>query len=275
MEGTVLDGLPLKEPGTTEEFKSCCASLYENEIVRFFLGDSFHPGGVALTSRLAERLGLAAGDEVLDIASGRGTSAIELARTHGLRVTGVDLSAKNCRAAADAAEKAGVSSLTRFVPGDAENLPVPDRAFAAVISECSFCIFPDKQRVANEMFRAARPGGRVGINDVILNAELPPEWQTYVARILCLADAKSFSAYDAYLEHAGFSEIRNYDENEVLVQLAQEIKGKLMLAQLAIGLGKLSMKNFDMKRGNQYIREALEFVKTGKAGYGMIVAQRP
>ncbi|MGC8474701.1 MAG: SAM-dependent methyltransferase, partial [Candidatus Dormibacteria bacterium] len=70
--------------------KSCCANLYSSEAVRLLVGESFHPGGIELTRRLADLLDLRPGDEVLDIASGPGTSAIELASSLGCSVTGVE-----------------------------------------------------------------------------------------------------------------------------------------------------------------------------------------
>src|SRR2546429_226007 len=54
-----------------EDVKSCCATLYESDFARILLGDSFHPGGLRLTERLGELLGLKAGIRVLDVASGK------------------------------------------------------------------------------------------------------------------------------------------------------------------------------------------------------------
>ena len=58
-----------------EELKSCCAQLYENDVVQLLLGDSFHPGGLGLTSTLGETLRLTEDSRVLDVASGKGASA--------------------------------------------------------------------------------------------------------------------------------------------------------------------------------------------------------
>jgi arsenite methyltransferase len=63
-------------PAQAADTKQCCARLYESEIVSQLLGDSFHPGGAALTERLGQMLGLMSGSHVLDAASGTGTSAV-------------------------------------------------------------------------------------------------------------------------------------------------------------------------------------------------------
>ena len=77
--------------------KTCCANVYASDWAKLLLGDSFHPGGLALTTRLGQMLGLDASSTVLDVATGRGASAIYLAQTLGCRVIGVDYSARERR----------------------------------------------------------------------------------------------------------------------------------------------------------------------------------
>ncbi len=264
-----------ESPRSSEALKSCCANLYENEIVKFFLGSSFHPGGLQLTYRLAGRLGLKPGDRILDVACGLGASAVAVAEKLKVHVTGLDLSEKNCLVATESADKQGAGDRTSFVRGDAEKLPFETDSFGAVITECSFCTFPDKQAAAAEMFRVLSPGGRLGLSDVILDGQLPEKWQNPVSHILCLAGAESFEGYCEYLRRAGFIDFQTFDESEVLITLASEIKAKLMLAQIAVGLGKLKIPDFDLKKGNQNINEVVDFIRARKAGYGTIIATRP
>jgi arsenite methyltransferase len=66
--------------GAPADVKSCCANLYSSDWAKLLLGDSFHPGGLALTTRLGERMRLGPDDRVLDVAAGRGSSALHLAR---------------------------------------------------------------------------------------------------------------------------------------------------------------------------------------------------
>src|SRR4051812_38201157 len=143
--------------------KACCAAAYESDWARLLLGDSFHPGGLALTERLGRLLGLGPTDRVLDVACGPGTSALHLAATFGCRVVGVDLGAANLARAAAEAERRGLAALATFEPGDAERLPFPAASFDAVVCECSFCLFPAKTVAAAEFARVLRPGGRLGL----------------------------------------------------------------------------------------------------------------
>ena len=158
------------QPDMTEaaQTKACCAAAYEHDAVRLILGDCYHPGGLGLTRRLADQLELRAGQRVLDVASGPGSTALLLAREYDVVVDGVDLGERSVAAARQAANDAGLSERVRFHIGDAEWLPFDDATFDAVVCECAFCTFPHKAVAAREFARVLRPGGRLGITDVTL-----------------------------------------------------------------------------------------------------------
>src|SRR5579864_4130453 len=159
----------------SDDIKACCATLYESDFARILLGDSFHPGGLRLTRRLGEKLNLRPGLRVLDVASGKGESAIFLARSFGCEVVGVDFGRENVKDATARASEAGVAHLVSFQQGDAEKLDFPDAGFDAVICECAFCTFPDKLAAASEFARILGPGGRAALSDLTRSTTLPPE----------------------------------------------------------------------------------------------------
>ena len=138
--------------------KQCCANLYESDLARALLGDSFHPGGLKLTERLGQVMQLGEHSRVLDVASGRGTSALFLAERFGCTVIGLDYGKQNVDAANASAAKQGISSRVRFDQADAEQVPFADASFDAVICECAFCTFPDKHKAACEFARVLRKG---------------------------------------------------------------------------------------------------------------------
>ena len=140
-------------PADPAELKSCCAALYQSDFARLLLGDTFHPGGRRLTARLGELLGLGPAVRVLDVATGKGESAIFLARQFGCEVVGVDFGPRNVREANSRATAAQVDHLVSFAEGDAERLDFPDAGFDAVICECAFCAFPDKAAASSEFAR--------------------------------------------------------------------------------------------------------------------------
>src|SRR5271155_3665874 len=98
----------MTQPAESVELKSCCAAVYQSDFARLLLGDSFHPGGQRLSARLGEEMGLGPGDRVLDVASGKGESAIFVARQFGCQVVGVDFGQRNVEEANSRAAAAQV-----------------------------------------------------------------------------------------------------------------------------------------------------------------------
>jgi arsenite methyltransferase len=174
---------------SAEELKLCCASAYQRDAVALILGDSYHPGGLDLTRRLARCLELRPGDRVLDVASGPGTTAFLLVSECGVEVDGVDLGDLTVAKANATAASEGIGDRVRFHLGDAERIPLPDASVDAVVCECAFCTFPDKKTAAAEMARVLKSRGRVGITDVALDpSRLDAELRSLAGWVSCLAN---------------------------------------------------------------------------------------
>lgn len=99
------------------------------------------------------------GERVLDLATGTGITAIA-ARERGAKVVGVDLTPELVAIARSKAADAGFSDID-FQEGDAEALPFADASFDVVLSTCGHMFAPDQPKVAAELARVTRPGGRV------------------------------------------------------------------------------------------------------------------
>ncbi len=108
----------------------------------------------------AQRLAPRPGERVLDIATGTGWSARNMARM-GARTTGVDIAPDLLDAAR--ALSAHLDPPADFVEADAEALPFEDRAFDAVISTFGVIFAADHQAAARELARVCRPGGRLAL----------------------------------------------------------------------------------------------------------------
>ncbi len=109
---------------------------------------------------IVERVGVAAGDEVLDVACGDGNAAIPAASA-GARVTGLDLTPELLEAGRRRSAEAGVE--LEWVEGDAEALPFADESFDVVLSVFGAMFAPRHRVAAEEIARVLRPGGRAGI----------------------------------------------------------------------------------------------------------------
>ncbi len=257
-----------------QTIKACCANFYQSDLVRLLLGDALHPGGLALTRHLGETIDLGPGDRVLDVACGRGLSAVHLAQSFGCHVTGLDYGPENVAAAQTHAQEQGVAQLTHFRQGDAEGLPFEAATFDAVVSECSFCTFPDKTTAAAEMARVLKPGGRLGLSDMTLSGPLPPDIQSLLAWVACIAGADTPEGYVATLKEAGFTNFGVQDRRDALLDMVNDVRRKLLGVELATGLGKLNLGDLDLKEGKRLAQRALELIEDGTAGYTLIAASR-
>lgn len=259
---------------TTTDIKACCAALYESDWARLLLGDSFHPGGLALTERLGQLLDLQPGWRVLDVAAGKGTSAIFLAQRFGCQIVGVDYGLDSVKAATDQAAKAGVSQLVYFEQGDAERLRFPVGSFDAVLCECAFCTFPDKVTAATEFARVLRPGGRIGLSDLTRSGPLPPTLEGLLAWIACLADARPVEEYTAYIEQAGLTVEQVEPHNAALGELVRTVQSKLLSAEVLVKLKQLDLPGANFDQAKSLARAAAEAVRRGQLGYTLLVASK-
>jgi arsenite methyltransferase len=249
------------------EIKACCAAAYASEAARWLLGETFHPGGRALTSQLARTLRVGPGDTLVDVASGLGTSALQVGRESGCRVIGVELSPDLVARARLSAIEDGIGSRVRFLEGDAEALPLPDAAADAVLCECAFCTFPDKAAAAFEMARVLRRGGRLALSDVVAVPErLPPELSSVAAWVACLADARPLDEVSALLEEAGFAVDACERRDDALAALLDRIEARLRLARM--------LDEALAEAGLALAEAARAAVADGVLGYGVVTASR-
>jgi SAM-dependent methyltransferase len=264
----------MMETGLADDVKTCCATLYESDWAHLLLGDSFHPGGLALTERLGELLGLQPGWRVLDVAAGQGTSAVFLAQRFGCQVVGVDYGADLVAEATALAEGAGVADRLRFEQGDAESLRFAAGTFDAVICECAFCTFPNKPAAARELARVLRAGGCIGLSDLTRSGPLPAELDGLLAWIACVADARPIDEYVSHLERAGFTLAGVELHDAVLGETVQNIRTRLLGAELLVKLKKLELPGADFAQARALAHSAAEAVRAGRLGYALIVGTK-
>lgn len=257
-----------------QTIKQCCSQLYESDFAKMLLGDSFHPGGVRLTERLGTLLGLTAQSRVLDIASGKGTSALFLAEHFGCEIIGIDYGEQNVEQANSAAAAKGLDKRASFQSGDAEHLPFADSSFEAVICECAFCTFPDKSAAANEFARVLRSGGAAGISDLTGGPVPAKELDGLFAWISCIADAQPVETYVRYLREAGFRVNRIESHDEALLEMVKQVRMRLLGAEVMVGLKKLDLPGVDFNAAKEMARAALAAIQQGSLGYAIICAAK-
>lgn len=261
---------------TADELKSCCANLYQSDWASLLLGDSFHPGGLALTQRLGRLLNLQPGQRILDVAAGKGTSAIFLAQQFGCQVVGIDYGSDIINQATASAKAAGLGRQVRFEQGDAEQLQFNDASFDAVICECAFCTFPNKANAAQEFARVLRPGGRVGLSDLTRSGPLPPELDTLLAWIACIADARPTREYTTHLQNAGFAINQVDPQPGALAEMVRTVQTRLLGAEVMFKLNKLDLPgNVNLDQAKTLARHTAQAVQAGKLGYVLVTGSKP
>ena len=260
---------------TPEEIKSCCATAYGQDAVALVLGESYHPGGLVLTRRLADCLGLRREHRVADIASGPGATARAMAVEYDVTVDGVDLGESTVERARTTAEKAGLSGRVRFHLGDAEHLPLPDNTFDTLVCECAFCTFPDKAAAAAEFARVLRPGGRVGITDVtVAETGLPDELTMLAAWVSCIADARTVRGYTQILADAGLRTIHTEAHDDAIDRMIDQIEARLAVLRMTAA-DCLIAAGVDTDAVLRYTALAKQAVADRVLGYALLIAEKP
>jgi SAM-dependent methyltransferase len=150
------------------------------------------------------------GETVLDLGSGGGIDVLLSARRVGPtgKAYGVDATPEMVELARTNAAEAGVGNV-EFLRGRIEHLPLPDAAVDVVISNCVINLSADTAKVIAEVHRVLRPGGRLGISDVIADDGLDAaQLEAAKCRTGCGVGTLTASDYQELLEAAGFADVR-------------------------------------------------------------------
>ena len=157
------------------------------------------------------------GETVLDLGSGGGIDVILSARRVGPTglAYGLDMTDEMLALARKNAAEAGATNAI-FLKGIIEDVPLPAESVDVVISNCVINLSTDKSAVLAEIARVLKPGGRVGVSDVVAEDRLSPaeraERGSYVG---CIAGALSKREYEDGLAAAGFEDVEVTFTHEV------------------------------------------------------------
>jgi len=168
------------------------------------------------------------GETVLDLGSGGGIDVLLSARRVGPTgfAYGLDMTDEMLALARANASKAGATNV-EFIKGQIEQIPLPDASIDVIISNCVINLSADKTAVITEMFRVLKPGGRLGISDVVAENHLSEQDRLERGSFAgCIAGALSHQEYLDTLAEAGFVDISVDYTHEV----APEMHGSIVKA---------------------------------------------
>jgi arsenite methyltransferase len=149
------------------------------------------------------------GERVLDLGSGGGIDVLLSARRVGPsgRAIGLDMTDEMLTLAQRNAAEAGATNV-EFLKGQIEAIPLPTASVDVVISNCVVNLAADKPSVFREIARVLRPGGRIGITDIVAQDELTPEQRAERGNYVgCIAGALSFSEFASGLRDVGLTDV--------------------------------------------------------------------
>ena len=147
------------------------------------------------------------GERVLDLGSGGGIDVLLSAKRVGLtgRAFGLDMTDEMLALAQRNAAAAGATNV-EFLKGHIESIPLPAASIDVVISNCVVNLAADKPAVFREIARVLRPGGRIGITDIVADDSLTPERRAELGSYAgCIAGALSFTEFRTGLEAVGLA----------------------------------------------------------------------
>jgi SAM-dependent methyltransferase len=204
-------------PASTGPDAACCDGVASTGVIgigRYAAADRAGlPGGAVAASlgcgNPTAVADLRPGETVLDLGSGGGIDVLLSARRVGPtgRAYGLDMTDQMLELARRNAAEAGASNV-EFLRGEIEHVPLPAETVDVIISNCVINLSVDKPAVFAEMFRVLRPGGRIGVSDIVaddgLSAAERAERGDWAG---CAAGALSAGEYRAGLSTAGFTDI--------------------------------------------------------------------
>jgi SAM-dependent methyltransferase len=157
------------------------------------------------------------GETVLDLGSGGGIDVLLSARRVGPngKAYGLDMTDEMLELARRNAAETGAENV-EFLKGELEAIPLQDSSVDVVISNCVINLSTDKPAAFRELARVLRPGGRVGVTDIVADDGLSvaerAERGSYVG---CIAGALTRSEFERGLVEAGLTDVEVRFTHEV------------------------------------------------------------
>ncbi len=169
-----------------------------------------HPGGFLATKKLGNSCRIGRDTKVLDIACGKGTSAILLAKEFGCRVEGVDISEDLIEEAKVFARRNRVAEKVSFRVDDALDLAYSDNEFDVAVSQAMLILVSDKSKAIQEAKRVVKPGGYAGWLELSWKKQPPEEFMDAVSNEICaycMTNVLTYEDWENLFHDAGFSKI--------------------------------------------------------------------
>ena len=233
-----------------------------------------HPGGFNATQKLADECKVDRETRVLDIACGKGTSAIFLAQKYGCQVVGLDISEDLIKEARDFARRKGVGDAVSFRIGDALDLPYSENEFDVAVSQAMLILVSDKRKAVQEARRVVKPGGYTGWLELSWKEHPAKEFMVAVSNEICaycMTNVLTYENWEKLFLDAGFSQVK-------VIQSPMTMSGmKGMVQDEGLGNAVRVMTKYLFKaRVRKRMKNLNTFINSNPHyfGYGIYIAKK-
>ena len=162
-----------------------------------------HPGGYEATDKLINMCNISENSHILDLACGKGTTAIYLAKKFGCRVTGIDISEKLIETAKQISRQKRMGDKITFKVANALEMPFEDDLFDSVVSQAFFILIDENERALEEISRVLKPGGTFGALELSWFKRPPEDIYEEIVKTMCgklITRVMAFEEWDAFFQ---------------------------------------------------------------------------
>lgn len=236
------------------------------------LGDVFNPGGLKLTSELAQVAGIDRDTDVLVLACAEGDNAIFLAQEYGAKVYAVDIAPEKIKEGTKKARKLRLLKRVFFKNASAYNLPFLEDMFDVVLCEMTICLFPKRIKALKEAYRVLRPHGTIIFSGVIIH-DIPVETELKFRELTCLFSSPSIQDYTELFKKAGFKGVKGIDRSEIAEEQYDALKKKWSKLRF---FSKIFLQDtvVDEREFANLIREGERLIEEKKVGYAIFIGKK-
>jgi SAM-dependent methyltransferase len=233
--------------------------------------DEFHIGGRVATKDFLDQLDIAADDHVLDVGCGLGGASRFAAQQYGCRVTGIDLTEEYVTTGEVLCSWVGLDDRIRLEHGDATVTPYSDGTFDKSYMMHVGMNIANKKALASELYRILRPGGRLGIYDVMRvgtgDLSFPVPWATTPGE----SDVSSPDEYKASLEAAGFRVIAERNRSAFALEFFSQLQARTG----SVGSSPLGLHILMGDAAANKVKNMIENVSHNRVAPVELIAERP
>lgn len=230
-----------------------------------------HPGGLEKTDEMARMCGIGRDKNVLDVGSGKGTTACYLARKYECKVVGIDSSERMVQYAHETAEKRRVDDRVSFQKADAQNLPFEDENFDITLAECTTVLI-NKEEALSEFFRVTKPGGFIGDLEMTWQKSPPSVLAERVYDIWEGFRTMTLEEWKELFEGIGLVDVRTVDFSEAIPDMERVMKTELGIKGRIKMCCKLLLRSDlrkAMNESSRIFRDYADYI-----GYGYVVGRK-